>query len=60
MKTIIATAITLLVIALIIGSAALYIIRKKKKGAKCIGCPCSGTCLSAMTGCCSGTDAEKN
>ena len=36
------------VILLIIAAAALYIIRQKKKGAKCIGCPyaksCGGKC----------------
>ena len=36
------------VILLIIAAAALYIIRQKKKGAKCIGCPyaksCGGNC----------------
>ena len=38
------------VILLIIAAAALYIIRQKKKGAKCIGCPyaksCGGKCNS--------------
>lgn len=36
------------VILLIVAAAALYIIRQKKKGAKCIGCPyaksCGGNC----------------
>lgn len=42
--------IVVVVIALIVGCAAWYIIRQKKKGAKCIGCPyanaCSGHCNS--------------
>ena len=31
-------------IALIIGAAACYIYREKKRGAKCIGCPSAKTC----------------
>lgn len=42
--------ILILVIALIIGSAVLYIHKEKKRGVKCIGCPegcsCSGKCGS--------------
>lgn len=38
------------IIALIVGGAGFYIIRSKKKGKKCIGCPdsarCSGECAS--------------
>ena len=40
----------ILLLALILGAAALYIYRAKKKGHKCIGCPhsstCSGSCSS--------------
>ena len=36
----------ILVIAVIIGVAIAYIVRAKKKGAKCIGCP-AGDCSSA-------------
>ena len=35
-----------LVIVAIIGAAIAYIVRAKKKGAKCIGCPASGECCS--------------
>ena len=60
MKTIIATFITVLIILLIVGAAAFYVIRSKKKGVKCIGCPSSGSCPSAKSGCCScGIDTEK-
>ena len=31
-------------VVLIVASAFIYIIRAKKKGQKCIGCPYSGTC----------------
>ena len=40
------------VLALIIGGACAYIVRQKKKGAHCIGCPSSGTCGKACSGCC--------
>ena len=34
----------ILILLLILGLAAFYIIREKKRGAKCIGCPHSRTC----------------
>ncbi len=43
--------IVIFIVALIIGLAMLYIIRQKKKGAKCIGCPYSSTCGKKDTGC---------
>lgn len=36
------------VIAVILGVAVRYIVKAKKSGAKCIGCPSGGTC----SGCC--------
>lgn len=36
--------VLLLVIAVIVGAAIAYIVRAKKKGAKCIGCPAAGCC----------------
>ena len=39
--------IAVLVIALIVGAALAYIIKSKKKGVRCIGCPCAGTCSKA-------------
>ena len=43
------------IVTLLVGCAIFYIIRQKKKGAKCIGCPdakkCSGNC-SGCTGNC--------
>ncbi len=32
------------VIALLIGGAVAYLIRAKKRGQKCVGCPYSGEC----------------
>lgn len=36
--------IAIIIIVLIIGAALFYIIKAKKSGRKCIGCPSSGTC----------------
>lgn len=42
-------------IVLIIGGAVAYIIKAKKSGKKCIGCPdgakCSGDCVSCSCSC---------
>lgn len=43
-KSMLANIITIIVLALIIGSAVVYIWKEKKKGTKCIGCPASGNC----------------
>ena len=39
--------IAIIVIVLIIGAALFYIIKAKKSGRKCIGCPNSGSCSHA-------------
>lgn len=41
----------LAVIAVIVGLAVFYIIRSKKSGKKCIGCPDSGACSGNCAGC---------
>ncbi len=38
------TIAAIAVLALIITLAVRYIIREKKRGAKCIGCPYAGSC----------------
>lgn len=45
--------IVIIVIIAIVGGASLYIIREKKRGVKCIGCPSGVTCPNS--GMCSGT-----
>jgi hypothetical protein len=45
--------IVIAVLALIIGGAAAYIIKAKKSGQKCIGCPYSGECAAKGKSCCS-------
>lgn len=40
------------IIVLIVGGAIAYIVKEKKKGARCIGCPSGGCCSSkAGKGC---------
>ena len=39
-----------LIIVAIVGAAVAYIIKEKKKGVKCIGCPMAGTCASKNKG----------
>ena len=46
--------IVIAVLAVILGAAAAYIIRAKKSGQKCIGCPYSKECASKGCGCCCG------
>lgn len=43
--------IIIAIVLLAVGSAASYIIKKKKNGAKCIGCPNSDSCGKC---CCEG------
>ena len=43
-----------IIIALIVGAAAFYIIKEKKKGKKCIGCPYACSC--SKTNCSSKKD----
>ncbi len=49
------SVIPILLIVLIVGFAVAYIIRAKKSGQKCIGCPdsktCSGNCAACGLGC---------
>ena len=49
--------IVIAVLVVILGAAAAYIIRAKKSGQKCIGCPYSKTCASKGCGCgCGGAE----
>ena len=40
--------IVIAVIALAVGGAVAYLIRAKKKGRKCVGCPYSNNCSSCQ------------
>ena len=51
--------IAIVAIVLIIGGAVAYIIKAKKSGQKCIGCPDSKTCSAGgCSGNCSGCNTE--
>lgn len=48
-------------VVLIVGAAACYIRRKRKQGAKCIGCPFGSSCPgNGCSGCSGGADAKEN
>ncbi len=44
--------IVMLIIALLVAAAMVYIRREKKKGVTCIGCPHAGTCAKKKQGGC--------
>lgn len=46
--------IILLIVLLCVGAAIAYIIKEKKRGTKCIGCPSAGTCPHSAKGKCPG------
>ena len=43
--------ISVVVLLLIVGLAAGYVIKAKKSGQKCVGCPHSKQCAAAKYGC---------
>ena len=43
--------IIIAVVAVILGAAEGYIIKEKKRGTVCIGCPSAGTCGGGCSGC---------
>ena len=42
--------IIVVVVLLILGAAVAYIVKAKKSGAKCIGCPSGGSCSGKKNG----------
>ena len=50
--------IAIVATVLIIGGAVAYIIKAKKSGQKCIGCPYSKSCSAAKGGCSCGCSDE--
>ena len=42
------------ILIITIGAAVTYIVKEKKKGTKCIGCPSGGSCSSKNNGCSGG------
>ena len=47
------------VIVLIVGGAITYIVKKKKSGARCIGCPWAGQCGKNTENNCSCNNDDK-
>ncbi len=45
--------VLIIVLLAIVAGAAWYVIRAKKSGKKCIGCPDSNTCSGNCGSCCS-------
>ena len=43
--------IILLILLLVVGLAIYYIVKEKRKGRACIGCPMSGKCPRKNCGC---------
>lgn len=62
METIITNVVIIAVILAIVALAVFYIIKAKKSGKKCIGCPDSGSCGSKKgeggCSCCCGCNQE--
>ena len=56
--------IAIAVIVLIVGGAVFYIVRAKRRGEKCVGCPyakqCAGACKGGCQGECKHTKAEED
>lgn len=56
-------AIVIAVLVLIVGAAAWYVIRAKKNGAKCIGCPSGCNCSHShddKSSCCCGCGEKES
>lgn len=43
--------VVILIVALVVGLALAYIIREKKRGVKCVGCPYAKNCGSCHGSC---------
>ena len=57
--------IAIFAIVIVVGGAIAYIIKAKKSGKRCIGCPDSGECSGKCSGLCSqcgncGSDSAEN
>ena len=53
--------IIVIVLLIIVGLAVMYIIKEKKKGVKCIGCPAAGNCshkCNGASGGCGGKECD--
>jgi len=46
-----ANLIVIIILILIVGAAICYIVREKKRGVRCVGCPEGGICSGNCSGC---------
>lgn len=56
-----ADLIVVVILLIIIGAAIAYIVKAKKSGIKCIGCPSGGSCSGKSDGnsdCCCGCHSD--
>ncbi len=51
--------ILILALVVILGGAIAYIVRAKKRGVKCIGCPAAETCGAKKGSCACGRNEER-
>ena len=51
--------IIIAVVLIIISLAVLYIVKEKKRGVKCIGCPSAGECARRNGGACACNNEDK-
>ncbi len=47
--------VVILILLIVVGLALTYIIRQKRNGVKCIGCPSGKSCASKKDGNCNGS-----
>lgn len=52
--------IAIAAIILIVGASVFYIIRAKRRGEKCVGCPCAKQCGGNCNGGCGNSEADKD
>lgn len=50
MSSLISNLIVIGILAILLGAAITYIVRAKKRGVKCIGCPAAGSCSHSRNG----------
>lgn len=43
--------IIIVILIIVAGAAIAYIVKEKKRGVRCIGCPSAGTCHKRSCGC---------
>lgn len=60
MPELITNIIVVLAIALIAGGATFYIVREKRRGNACIGCPHAKLCKRGKGGCCGSENATED